>query len=127
MPALNVPVEERAYCHFITNFVMMPKCGTDRGFMDWLIPMMNQEGKESHLQSAFRACSLALLDNRAPPGARIKEKTLMEYTKALVGTNAALRDHKQQRADSTLASVLLLGIFEVCQFWPDCSSQPQLT
>ncbi|RYP02710.1 hypothetical protein DL765_010698 [Monosporascus sp. GIB2] len=112
VPALNLPVEQQASCFFVSNFVLVPKPGEPRGFLDYLVPLLNQEGQGSHLQHAFNACSLALLCNRGGPSANLSERALNEYAKALSKTNAALRDPEGQKADSTLAAVLLLGTFE---------------
>ncbi|RYP55463.1 hypothetical protein DL769_010159 [Monosporascus sp. CRB-8-3] len=112
VPALNLPVEQRANCFFISNFVLVPKPGEPRGFLDYLVPLLNQEGQDSPLQHAFNACSLALLYNCGGRSANLSERALNEYAKALNKTNAALRDPEEQKADSTLAAVLLLGTFE---------------
>lgn len=111
--SLNVPVEHQATCHFIANFILLPSEG-DRGFMDFIIPLLKQDSS-GHLQHAFNACSIAYLNNRGGMGGRFSDKALHEYTKALNGTNAALRSTDSQLSDSTLAAVLLLGLFEVCR------------
>lgn len=110
------PVKEEADCFFLANFVMTPahEKGT-RGFADWIVPMIKQNGSqvENHLQYAFNACSMALLNNKGGSNNRLNEKALFEYTRALSATNAALRDPKTQMTDSTLGAVLLLGTYEV--------------
>lgn len=112
LPALSIPVETQATCHFVANFILVPKQGGTRGFMDFLLPMMQGEHATPHLQHAFSACAMALINNRAASRDKFADKALNEYTMALKGTNAALRDPEQQGADSTLAAVLLLGLFE---------------
>ncbi|KAM0811967.1 putative Zn(2)-C6 fungal-type domain-containing protein [Seiridium cardinale] len=111
-PALAVPAETRADCHFIANFILMPRQGSTRGFLDFLLPMLKAEGPNSHLQRAFNACSMALLNNCAGARDQYADKALNEYALALGGTNTALRDPEAQKTDSTLAAVLLLGLFE---------------
>ncbi|KAI0118091.1 hypothetical protein F4776DRAFT_635104 [Hypoxylon sp. NC0597] len=111
IPSLTIPVEHQASCHFVSNFVLIPREGTTRGFMDFIIPLLKQE-PPSHLLHAFNACSLSFLNNRGAIGGRLADRALHEYTKALNGTNAALRNPEKQLADSTLAAVLLLGLFE---------------
>ncbi|KAI0157075.1 hypothetical protein GGR52DRAFT_586897 [Hypoxylon sp. FL1284] len=110
VPFLNVPVEQQAACHFASNFIMSPREG-NRGFMDFVVPLIKQE-KQDHLQHAFNACTMAFLNNRGGTGGRFADKALREYTKALNGTNTALRSPNTQLSDSTLAAVLLLGLFE---------------
>lgn len=112
VPAIAIPVETRADCHFVSNFILMPQRGSTRGFLDFLMPMLKTEGPSSHLQRAFSACSMALLNNCSGARNQYAEKALNEYTYALTGTNTALRDPEAQKTDSTLAAVLLLGLFE---------------
>lgn len=112
VPALNLPVEQRASFFFVSNFVLVPDQGDPRGFLDYLIPLLNQEGPGSHLHYAFNACSLALLYNRGGPSANLGEMALNKYANALSKLNATLGDAEGQKADSTLAAVLLMGLFE---------------
>ncbi|KAI1458523.1 hypothetical protein F4805DRAFT_115543 [Annulohypoxylon moriforme] len=113
IPSLNVPFEHQASCHFVSNFILVPPEGegNTRGFMDFIIPLLKSD-PHGHLQHAFSACSIAFLNNRGGSEARFSERALHEYTKALNGTNSALRNPETQLADSTLAAVLLLGLFE---------------
>jgi hypothetical protein len=112
IPALAVPLETRADCHFVANFVLIPRQGSTRGFLDFLLPMLKSESSNSHLQRAFNACSLALLNNCSGARNQYADKALNEYTEAIKGTNTALRDPETQKADTTLAAVLMLGLFE---------------
>lgn len=112
IPTLSVSVEHQASCRFVSNFILEPRDGSARGFMDFVIPLLRQE-PQGHLRYAFNACSIAFLNNRGGVGGRFSDRALHEYTKALNGTNAALRNPETQLADSTLAAVLLLGLFEV--------------
>ncbi|CAJ2508574.1 Uu.00g136000.m01.CDS01 [Anthostomella pinea] len=111
--SLNVPVEHRASCHFVSNFILIPpQEGATAGFLDFVIPLLKQDGPRSHLQHAFNACSMAFMGNRAGPGSKLADNALEEYNRALSGTNMALRDIEAQKSDSTLAAVLMLGLFE---------------
>ncbi|KAI1656063.1 hypothetical protein F4813DRAFT_391046 [Daldinia decipiens] len=108
---LNIPIEQQASCSFVSNFVLIPGEGNGRAFMDFIIPLL-KENSQGHLQNAFNACSMAFLNNRGGVCSRFSDRALYEYTKALNGTNAALRNPETQLADTTLAAVLLLGLFE---------------
>jgi hypothetical protein len=113
IPAMEIPVDTKASCHFVSNFVLVPREGTTRGFMDYLVPLLRAEAADGHLQHAFNACALASLGNRvASNGVNFREKALAEYSKALAGTNAALRHPERSKSDATLAAVLMLGMFE---------------
>ncbi|KAI0845340.1 hypothetical protein F5Y00DRAFT_246362 [Daldinia vernicosa] len=108
---LNISIEQQAICSFVSNFVLIPGEGDGRAFMEYVIPLL-KEHPAGHLQNAFNACSMAFLNNRGGVCNRFSDRALHEYTKALHGTNAALRNPETQLADTTLAAVLLLGLFE---------------
>lgn len=133
IPAIQINTETQASCHFVSNFVLLPRHGryypppfcllrppsspsvsSTRGFMDYLIPVMKNDPRASHLQFAFNACALASLGNRVNSiGIDFHERSFAEYVKALQATNAAIRDPKKSTSDSLLAAVLLLSMFEV--------------
>ncbi|VUC23644.1 unnamed protein product [Clonostachys rosea] len=108
----QMPIIDQASCHFISNFVLVPRQGTTRGFMEYLVPMLKTESHTQHFRLAFDACALASLGNRVGDGVNIRNMALARYTKALASTYQALRDPELSRQDSTLASILLLGLFE---------------
>lgn len=114
LPALYIPTEQVASCHFFSNFILIPQQGGTKGFMAYLQPLMRSEGQNSHLQHAFKACSLAHLGNRVRSnGGDILDRALSEYTKALAATHTALASPESCRTDASLAAVLLLGLYEV--------------
>ena len=114
IPAIHIPADTQASCHFMSNFVLIPRQGSTRGFMDYLIPLMKVEPPNSHLQFAFNACALASLGNRVSAnGINFRDRAYVEYTRALSATNTALRDPEASKTDAVLAAVLLLGMFEV--------------
>lgn len=113
-PSLSIPTDQMASCHFLSNFILVPREGSTRGFMGYLLPLMKTEGPDSHLQHAFNACSLAHLGNRVKStDGDILDKALSEYTKALAATHTALTDQESYKSDASLATVLLLGLYEV--------------
>lgn len=126
-PAIPIPAEMRASCHFLSNFVLVPQQGSTRGFMSYLIPLVKSEDPDGQLHHAFNACALASLANTTtsteysnkPPdkktagsAANLLEKAYAEYSKALRATNLVLRDPDSWKSDSVLAAVLLLAVFE---------------
>jgi hypothetical protein len=106
-------IDEQAKCHFISHFVLMPDQGHTVGHMDFLPPLLDQLDPDSHMHHAFKACSLAFLNNRGGMSPRLWQSALNQYTLALAKTNAALRNEETQLSDATLSAVLLLGMFEV--------------
>ena len=115
IPALAVPPEQLASCHFLANFVLVPRQDNGgRGFMDYLLPLIKSELPTSSLVHAYKACAFASLGNRVTSnGVNFAECALSEYTKALAATTVALRDPEASKSDGALAAVLLLGFFEV--------------
>lgn len=110
--ALTVPLATRASNFFLSNFVATPRPGTNRAWLDYIIPLIKSEPESSPLISAFNAVSMASLGNR-PNARQLLMDANEQYTKALRQVNNALRDPATQKTDGTLASVLLLGLFEV--------------
>lgn len=109
---LNMPLEEQASCHFVSNWVLIPRQGSTRGFMEYLLPLLKSEKQSEHFKSAFDACAFASLGNRVGPGSDFENIALAKYTKALACTSKALRDPEMSKQDTTLAAILLLGLFE---------------
>lgn len=109
---LQLPVDQQASCHFVSNFVLIPRHGTTRGYMDFLPHLLETEKSMKHFKYAFDACALASFNNRVGSGADFAAEALGNYTKALAATHEALRSPELAQRDSTLAAVLLLGLFE---------------
>ncbi|TPX09621.1 uncharacterized protein E0L32_009222 [Thyridium curvatum] len=113
IPVLGQHPEELAACHFVANFVLVPRQGSTRGFMDYLIPLLKQQPVDSPVHRAFNACAIASLGNRVASEAfDFEGKALGEYVKALSATHAAIKDPVLSKDDGVLAAVLLLGLFE---------------
>jgi hypothetical protein len=104
---------QHATCFFISNYILVPQQGSTHGFMDFLVPLLASEPSNGHFSHAFNACAYAALSNRyRTSDNRFGDEALSQYTRALSTTHAALRDPKKSTTDGTLASVLLLGLFE---------------
>lgn len=111
---LKLPLEDLASCHFIANYVLIPRQGlsTTRGFLEFLLPLLRKGPLLPHFKLAFDACALASLNNRVGTGNDFEKQALGCYTKALATTFSALKDPEMVRDDATLAAILLLGLFE---------------
>ncbi|RDA89397.1 hypothetical protein CP532_6148 [Ophiocordyceps camponoti-leonardi (nom. inval.)] len=111
---LQLPVEDLASCHFVSNYVLIPRqaLATTRGFLEFLVPLLKKNTLAPSFKHAFDACSLASLNNRVGCGNDFEKKALGCYTKALAATFSALRDPALVKRDDTLAAILLLGLFE---------------
>ncbi|MBE3049965.1 hypothetical protein IMZ48_47190 [Candidatus Bathyarchaeota archaeon] len=114
--ALAVPVQDHAACLFVSNFILVPRQETSRGYMDFVLPLMRMAGPGSPLAYAFGACAYAALGNR--PNVRMSDVTLravVQYHRALQALQASLNDKEASKSDATLCAVLLLALYEV---WP---------
>ncbi|KAK3314841.1 hypothetical protein B0H66DRAFT_605759 [Apodospora peruviana] len=110
---LAVPLAQRAACHFASNVILLPHSGGLHGYMDYLLPLVDSAPPGSCLRYAFNACAFALLGNRETSGGLdLAKLSLKEHTLALARTHAALGDPSTATLDSTLATVLLLSLFE---------------
>lgn len=108
----RIPLDQQAECHFVANWILIPRQGGTRGFMEYLVPLLRNESQTYHFRMAFDACALASLNNRVGSGHDFEKESLGLYTKALSATFAALKDPVQGTADTTLAAILLLGLYE---------------
>ena len=110
----SVPIRDHAACLFVSNFILVPRRETTRGYMDFVLPLMKAEGPRSALAYAFGACAYATLGNR--PHVRKTEVTLsavVQYQSALQALQASLADKEAAKSDATLCTVLLLALYEV--------------
>ncbi|KAK2594637.1 hypothetical protein QQS21_007674 [Conoideocrella luteorostrata] len=107
-------LDELASCHFISHYVLIPRQGlaTNRGFFEFVLPLLNPKQASPHFLYAFKACSLASLNNRVGTGNDFDKEALGYYTKALAATFTALKDPVLTKGDDTLAAILLLSLFE---------------
>ncbi|KAK0670874.1 putative transcriptional regulatory protein [Cercophora samala] len=113
-PVLTVPLAQRASCYFASNFILVPLTErTPHGFMEYLIPLIESEPVESSLRYAFNACAFALLNhhNRSD-SIDLAQLSLKEHTLALGETYKALGHPIKATAHATLATVLLLSLYE---------------
>lgn len=110
-----IPIQDHAACLFVSNFILVPRQETSRGYMDFVLPLMKQAGPRSPLAYAFGACAYAALGNR--PHVKMGDVTLsavVQYHRALQALQASLKDKEASKSDATLCAVLLLALYEVC-------------
>ncbi len=110
---LHGNIRDQATCFFIANWVLRPRqADKTRGYMDYLLTLLEQRDHPEHFTAAFEACAYASLGNRSGPGQDFKNLALARYTRALAGTHKALQDPVMSKHDNTLAAILLLGLYE---------------
>lgn len=110
-PPLSAALEERAICFFLSNYVLIPHGAIKCGFLGFLLPMMKAQ-PSAILSDSLSAVALATFGNQ-PNAKTLKPKAQQAYAKALRQLTNVVSDPKQAAQDTTLAAVLLLGLFEV--------------
>ncbi|RDI77243.1 hypothetical protein Vi05172_g12791 [Venturia inaequalis] len=101
---LTLPIEEIATSHFFSTYV-------PDGHFHYLPQLYSDIGPGSSLFPVVHAVAIANLSRemRAP---ELQAEAQFQYARALAATNCALACPQQAVEDSTLASVLLLSLFE---------------
>ncbi|KAK4195245.1 putative transcriptional regulatory protein [Triangularia verruculosa] len=113
-PVITVPLAQRASCYFASNFILVPMTEkTPHGYMEYLIPLIESEPADSSLRYAFNACAFALLNhNNRSDSVDLAQLSLKQHTLALGKTYKALSHPAKATAHATLATVLLLSLYE---------------
>ncbi|KAL5330117.1 hypothetical protein ACEPPN_003641 [Leptodophora sp. 'Broadleaf-Isolate-01'] len=101
----------QAECFFIANFIKIPEAGPNKGYLDFVIPLLDTPTASRCLPLAFSAVALAAFGAHQHSPVSLP-KTRKLYLQALSEINLALRDPVQALGDSVVASVLLLAKFE---------------
>lgn len=114
--SLRLSVTELATCHFLSNFVLLPRCHGGRGYLEFVLPLLvlnaSSPSKLPHFKYAFEACAMACFHFRVQRGRNCGLVARGHYIKAISATATALQDPELSNQDSTLAAILLLGYFE---------------
>ncbi|KAJ4337340.1 hypothetical protein N0V95_008352 [Ascochyta clinopodiicola] len=103
-------IEDQAMGFFISNHVSQPTL-VPRGQYEWVLEALNQPGCEEVLRGSVNAASLAGLAN-STKNPIIMAKAHAAYGSALRLTNTALCAKETATKDSTLISVVMLGLYE---------------
>ncbi|KAL1793176.1 hypothetical protein ACET3X_008158 [Alternaria dauci] len=103
-------VDARAQGYFLANYA-----GTadfpQGGQFEWIPQLLSRPDVEGSLRESFRALSLAVFSNAVKSPA-VMQKARIAYVSALEETNKALISHETAVKDSTVVSVILLGLYE---------------
>ncbi|KAF1838352.1 hypothetical protein BDW02DRAFT_542175 [Decorospora gaudefroyi] len=103
-------LEDQAQGFFIANYVAPPSL-VPRGQFEWLPRLLAQPNVDAVLSYSVNAVSLAGFAT-AVKDPTILRKSRIAYVSALNMTNDALRVKETAVKDSTLISVILLGMYE---------------
>ncbi|KAF1997999.1 hypothetical protein P154DRAFT_440091 [Amniculicola lignicola CBS 123094] len=103
-------LQDLANGFFFSKHVAPPTIAL-RGQHDYLFDLLGRPNISKILQTSVNAVSLASLAN-SKKSQMIMRKAQGEYVSALGMTNEALQSRDTAREDSTLAAVLMLGLYE---------------
>ncbi|KID66220.1 hypothetical protein MBR_09431, partial [Metarhizium brunneum ARSEF 3297] len=109
--APQMTLQERANAYFMSNYVLDSSNLSNICYTGFSVLLeINKESR--HYRLAFEACTMAVFIQETADRRDHRTFTTEEYDKAVVATNAALQDPAIMHKDATLASVLLLALFE---------------
>lgn len=103
-------IEDQAIGFFLASYVISPTF-IPRGQFDFLPELLNRPDTEDILQRSTTAAGLAAL-GIAMKSPEMLKKAQKEYVSALTLTNNALGTTQTAIKDSTLVSVIMLGMYE---------------
>lgn len=107
---LHPSVQSQALGFFFSNFVITPSF-IPRGQLDFLPELMSQPDTKAILQASVMATALATLAN-ATKCEQVMKQAQEHYVAALSMTNKAIQSPTTVTEDSTLISVVMLGMYE---------------
>lgn len=113
--SLTLNLNDISSSFFVAKFIKAPNQRIIRGFFEFVAVL---HSSELHAVPCFKrivdACSLESFQNShlLQEWKSLQERARSLYTQALAETAAALQDPKTAMQDATLASILLLGLFE---------------
>lgn len=109
--APRMTLQERANAYFMSNYVLESSNLSNICYTGFSVLLeINKESR--HYRLAFEACTMAVFIQETVDRRDHRTSATEEYDKAVVATNAALQDPAIMNKDATLASVLLLALFE---------------
>lgn len=116
--APTVPIDQQASCYFASHFIIVPGQNHSIGHLEYLLPLLKAESKASSpLQLAYSACALATMGNRMKSNnTDLLELAYMQHARALGAAHKALNEPRERNSDATLATVMMLSMFEVCTY-----------
>lgn len=111
---LNPSIEDQALGFFFSNFILPPSF-VPRGQFEYLPGMLHRADTERILQASVTAAGLASFAT-STKNTDIMKMAQEQYVTALSLTNKALQSTETAVKDSTLLSVIMLGMFENFRF-----------
>lgn len=110
MFALAPTIEDRATCFFRANYVLGME-GPSKGRLDYIALLPQADIMDEGLLYSMKAVGLAGYAHAVHAPSLLKNARY-QYMRALKVTNAALRDPVEVKKDTTLISIIILGLFE---------------
>lgn len=109
--SVNVPVEIQASQYFYSNYILNLD-GVEEGDWCFLLPLLKQEPDGTQLSMSVVAAALALFSTR-PCAKHVVFRARQMYLRAVASVEDAFSNPFTLKSDHTLASVLLLGLYNV--------------
>ena len=104
-------VDERATCYFVFHYLVGIQAPS-RGVLDNLLLLYQTGSIDENLLTAVKAISYASYAHHMQ-SPELKDVSRYQYTKSVKMTNKALQSNFDAAKDSTLMSVMILGMYEI--------------
>lgn len=109
---MSICDQELAQNYFLANYILLDSSVSQRGHLDFVLPLLTTAKELSPLRTAFSAVSMAALGTKTKSN-QLLAKANLSYGLALKHVNATLADAKLAKGDAIMATIHILTTFEV--------------
>jgi hypothetical protein len=109
--SIEPTLDERATCYFVFNYLIGIQ-SPSRGVLDNLLLLYQTNSIDDNLLTAVKAVSYASYAHHMQ-STELTDVSRYQYTKSVTMTNRALQSTADAVKDSTLMSVMILGMYEI--------------
>ena len=109
--SIEPTLDERATCYFVFNYLIGIQ-SPSRGVLDNLLLLYQTNSIDDNLLAAVKAVSYASYAHHMQ-STELSDVSRYQYTKSVKMTNHALQSNADAVKDSTLMSVMILGMYEI--------------
>lgn len=109
---INTPVSEQARNFFLSLYILVPKDKAPRCDYGFVSKILEEGSLDPCFSTTLQAVSLAALATK-PAYRSLRSSAEATYVRAVTELRYAVHDAVRAKSNQTLASALLLGLYEV--------------
>lgn len=106
----SLPLDMMGLNYFLSHYVVR-QSGPSSGFLDYTFNILSREDGNDLLEGAILALGFSGLAHTTRQG-DLMARSVMMYTRTMERVNRALTDPQAARRDSTIATVLILSLYD---------------